>query len=63
MTITYGIMMMATLITLLICGFAMGKISEKYGRTHLLQFIPITIAILMINIVFAVVEMSRAGRI
>lgn len=63
MTITYTIMMFATLIALLVCGYAVGMISAKFSKTHLLNFIPVLIAILMINIVFALVEMSRVGRI
>ncbi|WP_017756286.1 hypothetical protein [Calidifontibacillus oryziterrae] len=63
MTIKYTIMMLATLVALLGSGYATGIIREKYGKTHVLNFIPILIAILMINIVFALVEMSRAGRI
>lgn len=63
MTIKYTIMMAATLIALLASGYATGIIREKYGKHHVLSFIPILIAILMINIVFAIVEMSRAGRL
>lgn len=63
MTVTYTIMMVATLFALLICGYAAGFISAKFSKTNLLNFIPVLIAILMINIVFALVEMSRVGRI
>ncbi|WP_458412038.1 hypothetical protein ACNQFZ_14470 [Schinkia sp. CFF1] len=63
MTVTYTIMMLATLLALLVCGYAIGAISAKLSKTNLLNFIPVLIAILMINIVFALVEMSRVGRI
>lgn len=57
------VIMMATLIAILICGFSIGTITQKYGKDNLLNFIPILIVIMMINIVYALVEMSRVGRL
>ncbi|WP_458413175.1 hypothetical protein ACNQFZ_20720 [Schinkia sp. CFF1] len=63
MTISFMVMMMVTLIAILACGLSLGIISQKYGKFNLLNFIPILIAIEMFNIVYALVEMSRAGRL
>lgn len=63
MTITFMVIMMATLLAILVCGFSIGTISQKYGKYNLLNFIPILIVIMMINIVYALVEMSRVGRL
>lgn len=55
------IMLAAALFVLFGCGYYVGVIKEKFGKNWLFA-VPITVAILMFNIVLAIYEMSQAGR-
>ncbi|RFU65433.1 hypothetical protein [Peribacillus glennii] len=55
------IMMVASLFVLFLCGYYVGVIKEKYGRNWLYA-VPVTVAILMFNIIWALMEMSKSGR-
>ncbi|PLS17059.1 hypothetical protein CVD28_13455 [Bacillus sp. M6-12] len=55
------IMMVAAMFVLFLCGYFVGVIKEKYGRNWLFA-VPLTIAILMFNIIWALMEMSKDGR-
>lgn len=52
------IMLSAALFVLFFCGYYVGVIKEKYGKNWL-HAVPITIAILMFNIVLAIYELSK----
>ncbi|WP_042346682.1 hypothetical protein [Bacillus massiliigorillae] len=54
-------MMIAAMVVLFLCGYYVGVIKEKYGKNWL-QAVPITVAILMFNVIWALLEMSKAGR-
>lgn len=54
-------MLAAALFVLFGCGYYVGVIKEKFGKNWLFA-VPITVAILMFNIVLAIYEMSQAGR-
>ncbi|MDQ0155094.1 hypothetical protein [Robertmurraya andreesenii] len=55
------IMLAAALFVLFGCGYYLGVIKEKFGRNWLYA-VPITIAILMFNIVLAIYELSKTAR-
>lgn len=55
------IMMVASMFVLFMCGYFVGIIKEKYGRNWLYA-VPITVALLMFNVIWAIVEMGKAGR-
>ncbi|MGN1401086.1 MAG: hypothetical protein ACI4XL_06260 [Bacillus sp. (in: firmicutes)] len=55
------IMMVASMFVLFLCGYYVRIIKEKYERSWL-QAVPITVAILMFNVIWAIVEMGKAGR-
>lgn len=53
--------MVAALFVLFLCGYYTGVIRQKYGRNWLFA-VPVTVAVLMFNIIWAIVEMGKAGR-
>ena len=53
------IMLAAALFVLFFCGYYVGVIKEKWGKNWLLA-VPITVSILMFNIVLAVYELTKA---
>ncbi|WP_019241854.1 MULTISPECIES: hypothetical protein [Bacillus] len=55
------IMMVAAMFVLFLCGYYVAVIKQKYGKNWL-HAVPITVAILMFNIIWAIVEMGKAGR-
>lgn len=55
------IMLAAAMATLFACGYYTGMIKERYGKNWLLA-VPITIAVLMFNVVFALLELMKADR-
>ncbi|MFE8702084.1 hypothetical protein ACFYKX_15915 [Cytobacillus sp. FJAT-54145] len=55
------IMLAAAMAVLFFCGYYVGVIKEKYGKNWL-SAVPITIAILMFNIIFAIYELSKTAR-
>ena len=61
MTYVYLAMFIAGLFGLFFTGFFTGVIKEKMGR-HVLLVVPVFIAILLFNVVWAILEMGRAGR-
>lgn len=54
-------MMIAAMVVLFLCGYYVGVIKEKHGKNWL-QAVPITVAILMFNVIWALMEMSKSGR-
>ncbi|MGM9926386.1 MAG: hypothetical protein ACI35P_00405 [Bacillus sp. (in: firmicutes)] len=61
MTFALTFMMIAAMVALFFCGYFVGVIKEKYGKNWLFA-IPITIAMLMFNIIWALMEMGKSGR-
>ncbi|WP_050615296.1 hypothetical protein [Bacillus testis] len=61
MYLAITIMMVAAMFALFMCGYYTGVIKEKYGRNWLFA-VPFTIALLMFNVIWAIVEMGKAGR-
>ncbi|RSK27280.1 hypothetical protein EJF36_10520 [Bacillus sp. HMF5848] len=61
MYIALSIMLVAAMFTLFACGYYVGVIKEKYGKNWL-HAVPITIAILMFNIIWALLEMAKDSR-
>ena len=59
MEIALLIMLAAALFVLFFCGYYVGVIKEKLGKNWLLA-VPITVSILMFNIVLAVYELSKS---
>ncbi|MFB6466131.1 hypothetical protein ACE38V_04825 [Cytobacillus sp. Hz8] len=55
------IMLAAAMVSLFFCGYYVGIIKEKFGKNWLFA-VPITIAILMFNIIMALYELSQDGR-
>lgn len=55
------IMMIAAMCGLFSCGYFVAVINRKYGRSWL-HAIPITIALLMFNVIWALLEMAKSGR-
>lgn len=55
------IMMAGALFVLFMCGYYVGVFKQKYGKSWL-HIIPIIIAILMVNVVWAIVEIIKSGR-
>lgn len=55
------IMLVAAMIALFFCGYYVGVIKEKFGKNWLFA-VPITVAILMFNIILALYELSQDGR-
>ncbi len=53
------IMLSAALFVLFFCGYYVGIIKEKLGKNWLLA-VPITVSILMFNVVLAVYELTKA---
>lgn len=54
-------MLAAAMIALFFCGYYVGVIKEKFGKNWLFA-VPITVAILMFNIILALYELSQDGR-
>lgn len=61
MYIALSIMLAAAMFTLFFCGYFTGVIKEKYGKNWL-HAVPITIAILMFNVIWALVELAKSSR-
>lgn len=55
------IMLAVALFVLFACGYFVGVIKEKYGKNWLFA-VPITVAILMFNVVLAIYEISKSAR-
>jgi len=61
MEIALMIMISAALFVLFFCGYYAGVIKEKYGKSWL-QAVPITVAILMFNIIWILTQLIKADR-
>lgn len=61
MQLTLMIMLAAAMFVLFFCGFYSGVIKEKYGKNWLLA-VPITVAILMFNIIWILTELAKSAR-
>ncbi|RSD26258.1 hypothetical protein [Mesobacillus subterraneus] len=61
MYIALSVMLVAALFVLFMCGYFVRLIIEKYGMNWL-HAVPITIAILMVNIIWALLEMAKSSR-
>ena len=58
MEIVVMIMFAFAMVVLFFCGYYAGVIKEKYGKNWI-QAVPITVAILMFNIIWALAEMAK----
>ncbi|MEH7441544.1 hypothetical protein V7201_04325 [Bacillus sp. JJ1122] len=54
-------MLVAAMFVLFMCGYYVRVIKEKFGMNWL-HAVPITIAILMFNIIWALLEMAKSSR-
>ncbi|MBA4537754.1 hypothetical protein H1Z61_11590 [Bacillus aquiflavi] len=61
MYIALSIMLVAAMFVLFMCGYYTAVIKAKYGKNWL-QAVPITVALLMFNIIWALVELSKTAR-
>lgn len=61
MELALMLMLAAAMAVLFLCGFYVGVIKEKYGKNWL-QAVPVTVAILMFNIIWAITEMAKTDR-
>ncbi|WLR56731.1 hypothetical protein LC048_07575 [Mesobacillus subterraneus] len=61
MSIALSIMLVAAMVVLFFCGYYVRVIIEKFGMNWL-HAVPITVAILMFNIIWALLEMAKSAR-
>ncbi|MEH7389857.1 hypothetical protein V7149_24725 [Bacillus sp. JJ1503] len=61
MELTLMLMLAVAMFALFFCGFYAGVIKEKYGKNWL-QAVPITVAILMFNIIWILTELAKSSR-
>lgn len=61
MEIILMIMLAAAMFVLFFCGYFTGIIKEKLGKNWLIA-VPITVSILMFNIIWAITELAKADR-
>ncbi|MBP2241229.1 hypothetical protein J2Z40_001791 [Cytobacillus eiseniae] len=61
MKLVLMIMLAVAMFVLFFCGYFVGVIKEKYGKNWL-GAVPITIAILMFNIIWAITELGKTDR-
>ncbi|KOP83098.1 hypothetical protein ACTHO0_10985 [Cytobacillus praedii] len=61
MKIVLMIMLAAGMFVLFFCGYFTGVIKEKLGKNWLLA-VPISISLLMFNIIWAITELAKADR-
>nr|WP_295973037.1 hypothetical protein [uncultured Bacillus sp.] len=61
MQLVLMIMLALAMVVLFFCGFFVGVIKEKYGKNWI-HAVPITIAILMFNIIWALTELAKTDR-
>lgn len=54
-------MMIAAVLVVFLCGYYLAVIKQKLGRSWLYA-VPITVAILMFNVIWALMEMGKSGR-
>lgn len=61
MYIALTIMLVAAMFVLFMCGYYVRLIKEKFGMNWL-HAVPVTVAILMFNIIWALLEMAKSSR-
>lgn len=61
MYIVLSLMMVAAMLVLFMCGYYFRLIKEKYGMNWL-HAVPITVAILMFNVIWALMELAKSSR-
>ncbi|MFO1444749.1 hypothetical protein KDN24_16385 [Bacillus sp. Bva_UNVM-123] len=61
MEIALMIMISVAMFMLYFCGFYSGVIKEKYGKNWL-QAVPITVAVLMFNIIWILTQLIKSDR-
>ena len=61
MKLVIMLMLALAMVVLFFCGYSLGVIKEKYGKNWL-QAVPITVAILMFNIIWALTELAKSDR-
>ncbi|UII54479.1 hypothetical protein LS684_12430 [Cytobacillus spongiae] len=61
MQIALMVMLAAAMFVLFFCGYFTGVIKEKYGKSWLYA-VPISVAILLFNVIWALVEMAKSDR-
>jgi len=54
-------MLVAAMCGLFACGYSVAIIKQKYGKSWL-HAVPITVAMLMFNVIWALLEMGKSGR-
>lgn len=61
MKLVIMIMLALAMVVLFFCGYYVGVIKERYGKNWI-HAVPITVAILMFNIIWALTEMAKSDR-
>ncbi len=61
MKLALMILLALAMFVLFFCGYFAGVIKEKYGKNWL-QAVPITVAILMFNVIWALTELAKTER-
>lgn len=61
MKLALMILLALAMFVLFFCGYYAGVIKEKYGKNWL-QSVPITVAILMFNVIWALTELAKTDR-
>lgn len=61
MYFVYAIMMVAAVFAVFLCGYYLAVIKQRFGRSWL-SAVPLTVGILMFNVIWALIEMGKSGR-
>ncbi|WP_338447906.1 hypothetical protein R4Z09_16830 [Niallia oryzisoli] len=61
MKLVLMLLLALAMFVLFFCGYYAGVIKEKYGKNWL-QAVPITVAILMFNVIWALTELAKTDR-
>ncbi|WP_394141096.1 hypothetical protein [Cytobacillus oceanisediminis] len=61
MELALMLMLAAAMGVLFLCGYYVGVIKEKYGKNWL-HAVPVTVAILMFNVIWAITEIAKTDR-
>ncbi|WP_210365094.1 hypothetical protein [Bacillus sp. REN3] len=61
MYIALSLMLVAAMSVLFMCGYYFRLVREKYGWSWL-HAVPVTVAILMFNIIWALMELAKSSR-
>ncbi|WP_071394504.1 hypothetical protein [Bacillus tuaregi] len=61
MKLVLMLLLALAMFVLFFCGYYTGVIKEKYGKSWL-QAVPVTVAILMFNVIWALTELAKTDR-